>query len=152
MYLWKFNGNIVTLHIVCIVCISSIFGINFQLLLAGFLLCLTLENKEVSPNHSSVLLHVTSQVIPSTVARVIQEGAHISLSNFRSSQIWSVCYYWFYTDMQLHAMGRCFFIDWLLSVCFSTGHRLFLDWSFRAVSLHKNVIVLSPTLPSCGRH
>lgn len=111
---------------VCIMCVSGIFGINIHLLLVGF--CLTLENKEVPPNHSSVLLHVTIQVIPSTVARVFSRECtfHCPTSDLvRSDQF--VCYYWFYTDVQFRAMGRCFFNNWLLFVCFSTGQKDFFQ-------------------------
>lgn len=65
--------------------------ISLQLLLGGFLLCLTTQKIEVPPNHSSILLHIMIQVIPSTAARSIQKGAHISVSGFRSRQSWLVC-------------------------------------------------------------
>lgn len=64
--------------------------ISLQLLLGGFLLCLTLQKTEVPPNHSSILLHIMIQVIPSTAARIIQKGAHISVSGFTSRQSWLV--------------------------------------------------------------
>lgn len=104
-------GSLMVTLAVCITCISSIFEINFQWLLAGF--CLTLGNRDtIKSLLSSLTCHHAGN---STVARVFRREPtfHCLTSGLVSSDQF-VCYYWFYTDVQFHAMGRCFFNNWLL--------------------------------------